>query len=168
MSDKRADDDGLTDRWVDGWTLYERGAWQLPDEDRKKLLRGVSIPIDKVGDGELGLETPITLWEDIIAVTFLFWILGSIFWIPIFFALFLVFVRSPTAYAILFVVYTALSFHPVSRWEGFLHSRSVNPHALPHLPSQRLSPSPSCVQQAQPHPLPLLQLQDGVGDAPAL
>lgn len=116
-------DDELKERWADAWILYERGAWQLAEEDRKRLLHGVSVPLEKTKDGELGVQNPIPLFEEVIAVIFLFVCLGSMFWIPIAGALMVLFVRSPVTYAVIGTVFLLLSFHPISRSEAFLHSR---------------------------------------------
>ena len=75
--------------------------------------------------GELGLnnEDPITLFEEVITMIFLGFVIGSMLWIPVSLFLFAIFVRSWQSWAVLIITWIVLTSHSVERIDDFVHSR---------------------------------------------
>lgn len=63
-------------RYVDMTQLYETGAHAMTDEDRDKVLQELSKPVSSAKPGELGEQLHMTLWEEFLAVLFLFFFIG--------------------------------------------------------------------------------------------
>lgn len=56
--------------------LFDTGAHAMTDEDRDKVLQELSKPVSSAKPGELGEELHMTLWEEFLAVVFLFFFIG--------------------------------------------------------------------------------------------
>jgi len=110
--------------YVNMTQLYATGAHNMPDEDRVKVMNGLSKPVTEAKAGDLGfgdLES-LTAWEEFVAIVFLLVIVGSMLWIPVALMVFVLCVRSWVAWVVMLTVFFALSLHPVPRIHDMVHS----------------------------------------------
>lgn len=113
-----------TARFVNMTQLYATGAHNMPDEDRVKVMNGLSKPVTEAKAGDLGFGDieSMTAWEEFVAIIFLLVIVGSMLWIPVALMVFILCVRSLVAWVVMLTVFFALSLHPVPRIHDMVHS----------------------------------------------
>nr|ATB53138.1 diacylglycerol acyltransferase [Nannochloropsis oceanica strain IMET1] len=104
--------------------VYATGAHNMPDEDRLKVMNGLSKPLTEAKPGDLGFGDveSMTFCEEFVAIMFLLIIVGSMLWIPIAVLGFALYVRSAMAWVVMLIVFFTLSLHPVPRIHDMVHS----------------------------------------------
>jgi hypothetical protein len=113
-----------TARYVNMTQVYATGAHNMPDEDRIKVMNGLSKPMTEAKAGDLGFGDveSMTAWEEFVAVMFLLIIVGSMLWIPVAVMGFILYVRCAVTWVVMLIVFFALSLHPVPRIHDMVHS----------------------------------------------
>lgn len=110
-------------RWCNLSAMYKMRTYDMDDKDRDWVLKSLSKPVSEASKGELGQLESISFLEEVAAALFLFFFVGSMFWLPIAVLIFAIFVRSAVAWIVFFVVWLILSTHPVPRMQNAVHSR---------------------------------------------